>query len=126
MELTTKRLKLNSFHESDAEIVAKLAGDKRVVEMTASIPYPYKIPMAVEWIKLHQKQREEKNNYIFAIRSKIQNSLIGCINIGLNQKHSRGYLGYWIGYPYWRKGFCTEATQEIIRFGFEKKKLNKI
>lgn len=32
MELKTERLLLNSFKDSDAELVAKLAGDKRVVK----------------------------------------------------------------------------------------------
>lgn len=126
MELNTKRLLLNSFKESDAKLVAKLAGDKRVVEMTASIPYPYEASMALSWIQTHQKQKLDDLNYIFAIRLRSTEELIGCINIGLNTQHNRGYLGYWIGHPYWGQGFCTEALKRVLKFGFEEKNLHKI
>jgi [ribosomal protein S5]-alanine N-acetyltransferase len=126
LELSTDRLILNPFKQSDAALVAELAGDKRVVEMTASIPYPYKVSMAVSWIETHQKQREEDLNYIFAIRLKDSDELIGCINIGLNDKHDRGYLGYWVGFDFWGHGYCTESLKRIIKFGFEEKNLNKI
>lgn len=124
--LTSKRLILNSFTACDAENVAKLAGDKRVVDMTASLPYPYEISMAITWIKSHKEQLEKDQNYIFAIRLKSNSQLIGCINIGLNDRHDRGYVGYWVGHEFWNHGFCTEALREIIKFGFEEKKVNKI
>lgn len=126
MELKTERLLLDCFTDSDADLVAQLAGDKRVVEMTASIPYPYEADMAISWIQTHQKQMIEDKNYIFAIRIKETRQLIGCINIGLNEKHDRGYLGYWLGFDYWGKGYCTEALKEVMRFGFECKNVNKI
>ena len=126
MELSTDRLVLNAFDVSEASKIATLAGDIRVVEMTASIPYPYEPPMAVSWIETHQKGRDEGANFVFAIRLKDSLELIGCINIAVNQKHQRGYLGYWIGFDFWGKGHATEAVKELIRFGFEEKKLNKI
>jgi RimJ/RimL family protein N-acetyltransferase len=125
-ELKTERLLLNSFKDSDAELVAKMAGDKRVVKMTANIPYPYETSMAVSWSKSHQKQEIEDLNYVFAIRLKESLELVGCINLGLNQKHNRGVTGYWIGFDYWGKGYCTEALKEVVRFGFSEKGLNKI
>jgi ribosomal-protein-alanine N-acetyltransferase len=124
--LFTDRLLLNSFKIEEAELVTKLAGDLRVVEMTASIPYPYELPMAICWIQGHEKQMSEDQNYIFAIRLKETEQLIGCINIGLNLRHDRGYVGSWIGYDFWNSGYCTEALKEIVRFGFEEKKVNKI
>ena len=126
MELETDRLLLNSFDESEAPLVAELAGDKRVAEMTAEIPYPYETSMAVSWIRDHQREREENHNYIFAIRLKETKEFIGGTNIGLNKKHDSGYIGYWIAHSHWGKGYCTEAVKRIIHFGFEEKKLNKI
>jgi RimJ/RimL family protein N-acetyltransferase len=126
MNLITERLLLNSFGIDDAELVTKLAGDIRVVEMTATIPYPYEIPMAVSWIKSHQNEAIENNNFVFAIRLKDTNTLIGCISLGINFKHSRGAVGYWIGHDFWGNGYCTEALKAILRFGFFEKKINRI
>ena len=124
--LKTDRLILNDFEIEDAQLVSELAGDIRVVNMTSAIPYPYKKSMALEWINSHKRQREEKNNHIFAIRKKDSLELIGCINISFENKHDRGYLGYWIGHPNWGKGFCTEALNEVIKYGFSFKGINKI
>ncbi|EQC44936.1 acetyltransferase, GNAT family [Bacteriovorax sp. BSW11_IV] len=126
MRVNTERLILNSFRIEEAKLVAKMAGDVRVVEMTASIPYPYEPHMAVDWIKGHDKQKEEHNNHIFAIRLKESLELIGCINIGFNETHDRGYVGYWVGFDFWGKGYCTEALKEIIKYGFSFENVNKI
>jgi ribosomal-protein-alanine N-acetyltransferase len=126
MKLETERLQLSPFKKSDAKLVAIMAGDKRVVEMTANIPYPYNESMAISWIEAHEKQEIENLNYIFAIRLKDTSELVGCINLGLNEQHNRAVVGYWIGFHYWGKGYCTEALKEVIKLGFEEKKVNKI
>ncbi|HEX7708287.1 MAG TPA: GNAT family protein, partial [Thermoanaerobaculia bacterium] len=28
-------------------------------------------------------------------------------------------LGYWVGVPFWGRGYASEAAAEVIRFGFE-------
>lgn len=124
--LKTKHLILNHFAISDASLVASMAGDVRVVEMTASIPYPYEESMAISWINDHTRQEVEDHNFVFAIRTQSTNQLVGCINLGLNFKHDSGVVGYWIGHDYWGKGYATEALAKIVEFGFEKKSLHKI
>jgi [ribosomal protein S5]-alanine N-acetyltransferase len=52
--------------------------------------------------------------------------LIGAISLMLNLNHKKAEIGYWFGVPYWNKGYCTEATIEMIKFGFEQLGLNKI
>jgi ribosomal-protein-alanine N-acetyltransferase len=44
----------------------------------------------------------------------------------LNKTHKKAELGYWIGAPYWSQGYCTEASQSIIEFGFRELDLNRI
>ena len=62
----------------------------------------------------------------FAIELKDSNELIGSIGLDLELGHERGQLGFWIGVPYWNKGYCTEAAREIISYGFNDLKLNRI
>ena len=47
--------------------------------------------------------------------------------IGLHDREDdKAELGYWIGIPYWDKGYVTEAAKAIIDFGLNELKLNKI
>jgi RimJ/RimL family protein N-acetyltransferase len=32
-------------------------------------------------------------------------------------------LGFWLGRPWWGRGYTTEATQEIVRYGFGTRRL---
>ena len=57
---------------------------------------------------------------------KTTNELIGCIDLGISKENAKAELGYWIGFDYWNKGYCTEAAIAIVKFGFENLKLNKI
>jgi [ribosomal protein S5]-alanine N-acetyltransferase len=52
--------------------------------------------------------------------------LVGAIGLGLEPDHARAQLGYWIGRPYWRQGYATEAAREVVRFAFEELGLERI
>ncbi|WP_425286314.1 GNAT family N-acetyltransferase [Candidatus Fukatsuia endosymbiont of Tuberolachnus salignus] len=38
----------------------------------------------------------------------------------------RAELGYWLGSPFWRQGYATEATLAVLHFGFTQLSLNWI
>jgi RimJ/RimL family protein N-acetyltransferase len=44
----------------------------------------------------------------------------------LDDEHHHGELGYWLGKPYWGMGYATEASREMLRYGFEELKLHRI
>jgi len=44
----------------------------------------------------------------------------------LSEAHNHGELGYWIGKPFWGRGYATEAAAAVLRFGFETLQLNRI
>jgi RimJ/RimL family protein N-acetyltransferase len=52
--------------------------------------------------------------------------VLGAINLRLELPHQRGELGYWIGEPYWGRGYATEAVSALIRYGFDTVGLNRI
>ena len=35
-------------------------------------------------------------------------------------------MGYWIGVPYWNKGYCSEAAKALIGYGFDELGLNRV
>jgi len=44
----------------------------------------------------------------------------------LELQHQHSELGYWLGVPFWRQGYATEAAREVIRYGFEDLRLRRI
>jgi RimJ/RimL family protein N-acetyltransferase len=116
--LTTERLLLRPFFPDDAPIVQQLVGDKAIAAMTTAIPHPYEDGMAEKWIGTHPKNFQEGSEAIFAIVRRETDGLVGTIGLTITPEHERAEMGYWIGKPYWGNGYCTEAAQEIVRYGF--------
>ena len=116
--LTTERLTLRSFNPGDAAAVQRLAGNYNVSKSTLNIPHPYENGMAEEWISTHEKAWESKTGLVYAITLSNTNQLVGAISLH-DIDDSQGELGYWIGEPYWGKGYCTEAARAFVEFLFE-------
>jgi len=123
--IETERLVLRSFTLADAPDVQRLAGDRDIASTTLNIPHPYEDGMAEQWIGKHQEKYEE-GELVFAIVLRSDQSLIGAIGLNVNQQHDNAELGYWIGKPYWNQGYCTEAAEAVVRYGFEVLGLNRI
>lgn len=115
--IETERLRLRPFALEDAKQVQKLAGHTLIAQMTANIPHPYEDGMAEAWIQTHHPLWLESQAVIFAIERKEDNVLLGTISL-TELTHADGNLGYWLGVPYWGKGYCTEASQALVNFAF--------
>jgi RimJ/RimL family protein N-acetyltransferase len=117
---------LRPFELSDAPRVQLLAGDKAIAATTTSIPHPYEDGMAEKWIGSHPEGFEKGEQVAFAITLKENGELIGAIGLGLNLDQERAELGYWIGKPYWGRGYCTEAARAVLRHAFTELRLNRV
>ena len=124
--LETERLLLRPFTMKDADRVRLLAGERVIAENTATMPHPYEEGMAEAWISTHEAQFLEGENIHFAICKKANGELIGAMGLVIHKMHDRGELGYWIGVPYWNQGYCTEAAESVLDYGFMDLGLNRI
>ena len=125
--LKTNRLILRPLRESDAERLFELCNNEIIYKTLLTMPHPYTLDDAHKKIENAVKQFQTGEKYCFAITLKEnENELIGLIDIKNNQKLSFGEIGYWLDITLWNKGIMTEATQEIVNFGFEVLKLHKI
>ena len=125
--IETLRLRLRPFAVTDAGRVQQLAGHADVAATTAYVPHPYPDGAAEEWIGEHAENFQRGIAVQFAIALKATNELVGCIDlVDICKQHRKAELGYWIGVPYWRRGFCSEAAVALVAFGFDQLQLNKI
>lgn len=117
--LETDRLRLRPFTIADAPRVQDLAGEPRVAEATTRIPHPYGDGVAEAWIATHPHEWRKRRSLTFAIDSRETGELIGAISLRLFAQGPRAEIGFWIGLPFWNRGYATEAAREVVRFGFE-------
>ena len=124
--INTDRLLLKRWEESDAEDLYKYASDPEVGPH-AGWPTHKSLNESLQVIT-----QFFNNDCSWAIELKETNEVIGCIgyylygssNINIGENDAE--IGYWIGRPYWNKGFCTEALQAIIAYCKEYKKFNTL
>jgi len=120
--LETPRLILREWTESDVPELVPLIGAREVAETTLRIPHPYQEEHARKFIASLPKENELR----LAIRLRSDGRLLGGIGLHPQVGHQRAELGYWIGVPFWGNGYATEAARELVRYGFETLKLNRI
>ena len=123
--LETERLLLREFLIADAPVVQRLAGDERI-SRTTFVPHPYEDGMAAEWIRSQARDYRAGKAINFAIVAMEEGTLVGSIGLRLSPTHRRGELGYWIGVPYWGRGYCTEAGRAVVRWAFEALDLHRV
>jgi RimJ/RimL family protein N-acetyltransferase len=124
--LWTDRLKLRAFEKADAENVARYVGERVIAANTLSIPHPYTLEMAVEWIETHAESYLNLEGVNWAITGKASGDLFGAIGLVLQLEHDRAELGYWVAVQHWNRGYATEATGKVINFGFSTWNLERI
>ena len=123
MQIATDRLLLRPFVLDDAPAVQRLASAYEIAENTLLIPHPYPEGAAAEWIA---KQPTSADHHVFAITLRDGGDVIGAIGLEAHPERGRGEIGYWVGVPYWNRGYVTEAARAVIGFGFESLGLHRI
>jgi RimJ/RimL family protein N-acetyltransferase len=124
--LVTARLALRPFTLADAPAVRRLAGAREVAATTLVIPHPYPEGAAETWIAGHAEAFASRRQLDLAITLRDDGALIGAIGLTPDSRLETAELGYWIGVPYWGRGYATEAVRAIIPYGFAELGLHRI
>ena len=117
--LTTQRLSLRKWTEADADSLYEYAKDPAVGPSAGWPPH---------------KSKEESLAVIrnvfngaecYAICEKGSDKAIGAIELKLNGhtdmtcQSDECELGYWLGKPFWGRGYMPEAANELLRHAFD-------
>lgn len=101
--IKTDRLQLRPLELSDAAQITALIGDLEVARWLTVVPHPYSIDDAVTYIREHSPE------WRFGIE--VDGVIAG--NISMTNE-----LGYWLGKPYWGRGYMTEAASAVVNHWF--------
>jgi ribosomal-protein-alanine N-acetyltransferase len=121
--LRTSRLTLRPFDDADAPAVQQLASAYEVALNTLSVPHPYPEGAAAEWIALQREEIGKGTLHNFAVDDGAQ--AVGSIGLMI-KADAIAEIGYWIGVPFWGRGYASEAAAELVRYGFEDLALQRI
>lgn len=90
---------------ADAEDITRLlAGDVELALQTATIPIPYTLESAHTFLS----SCDPKENFAITL----ENELVG--GCGFKREAEGVEIGYWIGRPYWGRGYATAAAELLI------------
>ncbi len=120
--LETARLRLRPYAESDIAELLPIIGTREVAATTLRIAHPYTEQDARGFLAL---TRDPDKRWL-AITLRDDGRQIGGVGLRLDLQHQHGELGYWLGVPYWGRGYATEAAREMLRYGFEELHLHRI
>lgn len=112
--LVTERLVLRPPHEDDVPELMQLANNRRVAEMLARMPHPYGEAEARAFVEASARPRAA--GAVYAVTSAGNGAFLGCA--GLDPSERGLELGYWIGEPYWGRGYATEAAHALVDLAF--------
>lgn len=124
--LNTSRLILRPVCREDIPQLLPLIGAREVAATTLRIPHPYTQEDALKFLEYSEGVWQKREGVRFGIFLRDGERLCGGIGLAAHLEHNRAELGYWIGVPFWRNGYCTEAAREVLRFGFENLRLHRI
>jgi RimJ/RimL family protein N-acetyltransferase len=119
IDVRTRRLHLRPPCENDAEPLYALFNNWEVMRWLSSPPWPYALNDAHAFINA----RKAPNPEFITAAIVLDGALIGVIDAIIKPasaiQRERGYsVGYWIGQPYWGRGYMSEAARGFITHVF--------
>lgn len=124
MILETPRLILRPWCEDDAEELYKYASDPEVGPPAGWAPHT-SVEYSREIIKTLLLHPE-----VYAVCLKEDGKPIGNIHLNfktdMTDREDECELGYWLGKPFWGRGFIPEASRELLRRAFDDLGVNAV
>jgi len=122
--LETDRLLLRPPELRDVPAITRWMSDFDVAKNLATAPHPYGENDARAFVGRMAESAARGNGHCFAIVRKDDYRLIGCC--GLHSQDGHTEVGYWLGKPFWNRGYTTEAVRRMLAFAFQDLKLASV
>jgi RimJ/RimL family protein N-acetyltransferase len=105
-----------------ASSIQELAEHPDVVA-TTTLPEPYPEDGARRFIEYVRQRHEAGEELAFVIL--VEETVVGMTGLD-HVTDDDAELGYWIGVPYWGKGYATEAVRHVLQVAFDELDLDEV
>lgn len=118
MELLTARLRLRCMAEKDLDAAAEMLSDWEVAQWLSRPPYPYTRRDGEAFAAALRAEHAAGRRLVFALAEAGTDALVGAAGVE-PAGPGEGELGYWLGRPYWGRGYASEAAAALIRLAWD-------
>jgi ribosomal-protein-alanine N-acetyltransferase len=125
-ELRTPRLLLRPLGREHLEAMLPLISAREVAATTLRIPHPYTREDAEQYFKAMEAEIDKDKMLRLSIFVASSDEYCGSVGLHIERDHERAEMGYWIGVPYWGRGYASEAARAVVDYGFRELGLNRI
>ena len=123
--IKTRHFTLRPYRESDASSIAAHINDKTIARNLLSVPHPYRLADAYDWLRKVRNAARRKNPTWVNFAIEIDGEAVGGIGIFKIEGH-KAEIGYWLARPYWGRGIMALVVREIAGFAFVELGLRRI
>ena len=111
--IETPRFVLRPLRVSDAGLLGMYAADRRVAEMTTTIPHP--LPPGTAEAMIAKAQRPERTEHVWAMDASEQggSELLGMISLK-QMDRNQSEIVYWVAPVMWNTGLASEAVKAMV------------
>ena len=109
--LSTERLILRAPRQDDGDVLTQLAGHAEVAAMATGLRHP-----------VHREDTagdREDAGWLHVVTRTADHAVLGCCTVRPSAAKAAAELNFWLGKPYWNKGYTTETAQAVIDLIFE-------
>jgi RimJ/RimL family protein N-acetyltransferase len=125
--LETPKLWLRWPRLTDAPNLARYLAEHEVTKMTSRIPHPYPPGEAERFVFETRRNNSDGQSIGLVITPNAKpDQAIGAITLAPTEVEGELVLGYWVGVPFWGRGYASDAVHGMIDIAFGMSRANRM